>query len=120
MSLCTREVVAYSYYFSLNVIFGEYARLLDGLESDIWDRLKLGMIVAGDFNAKTKEWGSNRKDRRGDILLEFATGLRLTVENVSTTPSPRVTMARMSLMLRSTEQWDCGASESGQSTRTCS
>lgn len=89
-SLSMSEVTIYSCYFSPNVTLEEYSRLLNGLESDVRNRqTAVPTIIAGDFNAKAQEWGSNRKDRRGEMLLEMAASLGLTVENVGTSATYR-------------------------------
>lgn len=87
VSVYTGEVIVYSCYSSPNITTGEYALLLDGLERDICRKPMARMILAGDFNAKAMEWGSNRRDRRGDMLLELAAGLGLTVANEEFSPT---------------------------------
>lgn len=89
VSVFTGEFIVYSCYFSPNTTMAEYAQLLDGLERDVRGRPEARMIIAGDFNAKATEWGSTRRDRRGDMLLELAAGLGLTVANEGSSPTFR-------------------------------
>lgn len=87
VSLSTKEVTVYSCYFYPNITLGEYARLLDGLEADVRRQTTTNLIIAGDFNAKAQEWGSNKRDRRGELLLELAEALGLIIENVGSCPT---------------------------------
>lgn len=45
------------------------------------------MVVAGDFNAKARTWGSAVDDARGAVLGEFAASLGLWAENVGSVPT---------------------------------
>jgi len=47
----------------------------------------LTVVVGGDFNAWSQEWGSARNDDRGDRLADLAASLDLLVANVGTTPT---------------------------------
>lgn len=59
--------------------FEHFRSFLDGLEADIRSRLlpEMGLIVAGDFNAKSQSWGSVIGDARGRILERFSATLGL-------------------------------------------
>ncbi|EFN76462.1 hypothetical protein EAI_08649, partial [Harpegnathos saltator] len=37
------------------------------------------VIVAGDFNAQSELWDSRRDDRRGEVTIDWATGLGLHI-----------------------------------------
>jgi len=45
------------------------------------------LVVGGDFNAHSAEWGSSTDDVRGGLLSDFATGAGLVTCNVGTTPT---------------------------------
>lgn len=45
-------------------------------------RQDVSTVVAGDFNAKARTWGSAVDDARGAALEEFAASLGLCAENV--------------------------------------
>ena len=65
--------VFYSCYVSPNVPLTEFESYLDELERSVatWSARRL-VIVAGDFNSASVEWGSRATDVRGTILLEMA------------------------------------------------
>ncbi|KAE9523750.1 hypothetical protein AGLY_015810 [Aphis glycines] len=47
------------------------------------------LIMAGDFNAHSAEWGSGTIDTRGTLLADFALALGLVVCNVGSKPTYR-------------------------------
>lgn len=73
--ICLGDLVVYSCYCSPNTLcsMDEFSEFLDGLEVDIWARLPMNLVVAGDFNPKSRCWGSALNDRR-TVLLEFMAG----------------------------------------------
>lgn len=74
------EVRVYSCYFSPNAQYDDFLRDLDELEESI--RAANGeVIVAGDFNCKSPEWGSNRLDIRGEALSGMVARLDLVILN---------------------------------------
>lgn len=80
-------VVVYSYYCPHRWNINEFARCLEGLESDIRRRDPRNLVVAGDFNAYAKEWGLASHDSRGGKLHSFAASLGLWVKNRGNTPT---------------------------------
>jgi len=76
----------YSCYCTPNCSIQEYDIFLGGLEHSIshQPRVPANLVVAGDFNAHSPEWGSVRLDSRGSLLSDLATTLGLTVYNVGT------------------------------------
>jgi len=76
----------YSCYCSPNVSFLEFESFLDGLEDSI--RGAVGpVIVAGDFNSKSPEWGSPTEDRRGRAMADLLASAGLTVCNQGNAPT---------------------------------
>lgn len=76
----------YSCYVSPNITMDDFRDYLDRLETSI--RAGCGeVILAGDFNAKNAEWGSNSNDQRGTELAELIASLDLHVCNVGSSPT---------------------------------
>lgn len=70
----------YSCYFSPNTKYNEFVTHLDDLEDSI--RTANGeVLVTGDFNTKSPEWGSGRLVKRGEVLSELITRIDLMVLN---------------------------------------
>lgn len=81
--------MVYSCYCSPNCSMDEFLAFLDGLDVDIWRWSFMYLVVAGDFNQKSR-WGA-RDDRRRAVLLEFMAGHGLWVGNIGsalTYPGP--------------------------------
>ena len=73
-------VKVYSGPYSLNIQYDDFLRKLETLEDSL--RTTTGeVLVAGDFNCKSPEWGSKKLDKRGEALSEFVAGLDLVVLN---------------------------------------
>lgn len=70
----------YSCYFSPNSPIATFVNDLRRLEDDVKSS-NLPVILAGDFNAKAPEWGSQTTDRRGTLLSEMASHLHLHAAN---------------------------------------
>jgi len=69
----------YSCYCTPNCSIQEYDIFLGGLEHSIshQPRVPANLVVAGDFNAHSPEWGSVRLDSTGSMLSDLATTLGL-------------------------------------------
>jgi len=83
------DVLMYSCYCTPNCTIQEYDLFLGGLEHSIshQSRVPANLVVAGDFNAHSPEWGSVRLDSRGSMLSDLAAMLGLIVCNVGTRPT---------------------------------
>ncbi|CAI6374150.1 unnamed protein product [Macrosiphum euphorbiae] len=83
------DVLLYSCYCTPNCSIQEYDLFLGGLEPSIahQQRAPVNLVVAGDFNSHSPEWGSARLNTRGSMLSDFATSLGLTVCNVGSRPT---------------------------------
>lgn len=84
------NLVVYSCYISPNLTQVEFSESLDRLEDSI-RRLSPGVdvLIAGDFNAKSHEWGSAVEDGRGSGLADLAASLGLEPANVGNKPTFR-------------------------------
>lgn len=84
-------VTVYSCYCSPNCSLQEFDLLLCDLEGSIRRHpvATASLIVAGDFNSHSAEWGSATNDARGAMLSEFALTLGLVVRNIGTQPTYR-------------------------------
>lgn len=85
------NTLMYSCYCTPNCPLDAFDYFLTELEYSIRDHAKSHelLVVAGDFNSHSAEWGSSSEDARGELLSNFASALNLTVCNVGTTPTFR-------------------------------
>jgi len=84
----TKTMVLYSCYFAPGRTLAEFRGQIFSLERSI--RLMppdLDIVIGGDFNAKSYQWGSANEDERGYILAETMSGLGLTTLNVGSRPT---------------------------------
>jgi len=84
-------ITVYSCYCSPNCSLQEFDLFLGGLEGSIRRHpvATANLIVAGDFNSHSPEWGSATSDARGAMLSDFASTLGLVVNNIGTQPTYR-------------------------------
>ena len=73
-------VRVYSCYFSPNILYDYFVTQLDDLDDSI-RTARTEILVAGDFNSKSPEWGSGQLDRRGEVLSEMIARIDLAVLN---------------------------------------
>jgi len=83
------HVFFYSCYCTPNCTVQEFDLFLGGLEESIRNKPSTNLIVAGDFNSHSAEWGSATLDTRGSMLSDLISTLRLRVCNVGTRPTYR-------------------------------
>lgn len=85
-----RGLRVYSCYNSRNDTAENFAAFLDDVHRSAreCDR-RTHLVICGDFNAWSQEWGSARNDRRGDQLADLAASLGLSVENSGNTATYR-------------------------------
>ncbi|CAI6362891.1 unnamed protein product [Macrosiphum euphorbiae] len=85
------NLVLYSCYCSPNCTLQEFDAFLGGLEASI--RLQpcrqVNLVVAGDLNAHSAEWGSARQGARGSLLSDFVSSLGMVVSNRGSVPTYR-------------------------------
>lgn len=74
------SIAVYSCYYSPNSSLEAFQADLEELEDSVrqWSG---PVVVAGDFNAKSKSWSSGPQDKRGQILDELMISLDLIVIN---------------------------------------
>lgn len=80
------ELVVYSCYISPNCNLQDCETWIVELADNI-KRHNKQSLVAGDFNAKAPEWGSNVLCPKGDILTDIMAHLQLTLVNDGKTPT---------------------------------
>lgn len=83
----TEKFILYTCYYSPNKNIEEYKESLEELANSIKSQKKRDIIVAGDFNSKSPEWGSNKLDKRGEILSEWGVEMRLIPINRGNEPT---------------------------------
>lgn len=71
----------YSCYIFPNISIEDFEPFFRKLSASLVAYSKNHTIVAGDFNAKSKLWGSRVDDRRGELLLDWIAQHNLTVVN---------------------------------------
>lgn len=76
----------YSCYWSPNCSIIEYKDFLLQLELSIRNSL-IPVVVAGDFNAKSRAWGSPREDPRGTLLADLLASIEAAVCNNGQSPT---------------------------------
>lgn len=76
-------------YISPNSGIQELENILEDISTTISGRENNDIVVAGDFNAKSWEWGSPRQDRRGELVSEWAASLGLVIQNNGICPTFR-------------------------------
>ncbi|KAL5234326.1 hypothetical protein ACI65C_001736 [Semiaphis heraclei] len=82
----TNGLRLFSCYCSPNVPFTEFETFLRRLEISIREA-KGPVIVGGDFNAKSQDWGSCKEDNRGKALADLIASLGLTSCNQGNEPT---------------------------------
>lgn len=76
----------YSCYWSPNTDLAAFIYFLDRLEASIRSA-RTPVLVAGDFNAKSPEWGNHREDQKGRALADRIASLNLSVCNLGDKPT---------------------------------
>lgn len=78
-------ILVYSCYCTPAWSDQEFSFFLDALETSINLRGRTGavLVVGGDFNAHSAEWGSSTEDPRGGLLSDFAASMGLTTLELS-------------------------------------
>lgn len=80
-------VIMASFYFSPNHNIIKYNEALGELEMDINKYRGKGIVIGGDFNARSTLWGDKCNNRRGIELIEWLEGTDLTLINNGSTPT---------------------------------
>lgn len=77
-----------SCYLTPNEFIQPFREKVDALEDEI-QRLAGNIIVAGDFNAKSAEWGMPNANSRGNYITDMAARIGLIVLNIGSTTTFR-------------------------------
>lgn len=81
-----RYMTIFTCYISPNIKTAEYETVLQNLASKIQIQKK-PVIIAGDFNARSRSWGSKTNDIKGKKVLEWAALLNLLLLNDGKQPT---------------------------------
>lgn len=86
----SRSVRIYSCYLSRNDTEVNFENFLGDVEQSVRSvDPHCSVILGGDYNAWSQEWGSARNDARGNRLADLAASLELIAGNVGNTPTYR-------------------------------
>lgn len=80
------RIRVYSCYISPNVGMDCFEEFLEELEGSM-QGIKKDVIIMGDFNAKSPEWGAGKEDDRGEVLTTWAAAKGLVCQNTGTAPT---------------------------------
>lgn len=80
------EFSVYCCYISPNIHINEYRDYVNKLMYDVRGLAK-EVVVIGDINSKSPEWGSPIRDNRGDYWTEWLAELNMVVNNTGDTPT---------------------------------
>lgn len=83
----TGNMVVVSCYVSPNVDIFEFEDFLEELTIVVKNLDYKYLIIAGDFNAKSRFWGSLNTNKRGEILEEWADNLDMRLSNMGNSPT---------------------------------
>lgn len=81
------EWTLFSCYHSPNKPDEDYNRFLDELGTLVAAQARRKVLVAGDFNAKSKSWGGNQENTRGTLIKELMAAHNLVIINQGDTPT---------------------------------
>lgn len=79
------EVAVVGVYFSPNRDLTQFGAYLDQLATEIRRHLPGPVLVAGNLNSKSVDWGSSATDARGRVLTECEAELNLLILNRGST-----------------------------------
>jgi exonuclease III len=74
-------------YISPNDKIDRFKEFVQDIEELLENNGKKKCIVAGDFNSKSKNWGSPRTDKRGEIVEEMIAAKQMVIANVGEEPT---------------------------------
>lgn len=80
------NLVVYGCYISPNVSVELFGVFLEELGNDMTKHTK-GILIGGDFNSKSRNWGAPRDDLRGDLLVEWLGERDLIILNEGDKPT---------------------------------
>lgn len=82
------EITIISVYISPNIVMKQTEKILDSITNEIaYIENKKNIIICGDFNAYSQNWGSKRETSRGTLINEWLTSLDLNIVNRGRTPT---------------------------------
>lgn len=83
----TKEITFFSCYLTPSDRMEEFTAKINSIEDKGRDMGPL--VIAGDFNSKATEWGSDMTNSRGRYILDMAARLGLAIANTGDTPTFR-------------------------------
>ncbi|CAD6216092.1 GSCOCG00011284001-RA-CDS [Cotesia congregata] len=93
----TPAVTVVSCYFTPSEPIADFRKKVDNLDRVV-RHLEGEIVIGGDFNAKSIDWGMGYSDTRGDELLDMMAGFDFVIMNRGNTPTFRRAGARWSIL----------------------
>ncbi|CAD6220605.1 GSCOCG00011562001-RA-CDS [Cotesia congregata] len=84
----TPAVTFVSCYFTFSEPSADFRKKVDNLERVV-RHLDGEIVIGGNFNAKSIDWGMDYSDTRGDELLDMMAGFDFVIMNRGNTPTFR-------------------------------
>lgn len=80
------KIRIYSCYFSPNDSLTQFEQDLDELERSL-ETARGEILISGDFNSKSPEWGDHRLDTRGKLTSQLLARWQFTIANSGSAPT---------------------------------
>lgn len=87
IAISVRKMIFVSCYVSPNVSLLEYRTFLDELTDIIVSAHGYNLLLAGDFNAHSLQWGSTSTSSKGELLEVWVASLDMRLVNIGDVPT---------------------------------
>ena len=80
------QIILYCIYISPNIDPSTFRDRLTTLSNDLKTRPK-PFVIIGDFNSRSRVWGSKTEDNKGEAVLDWAASHNMTIHNDGMRPT---------------------------------